>query len=259
MGADWSSRFPIYLGMSLFIHFGMALAMPEDSAEIPVAWPSNSNVISIGIQTAMAGTFNSQPVSESLPKLNSETVKVEEVAPEQVKQQPPQTTGKPILQPQKKPDIKQQPEKKPEALPKPPELEQQPTPQQARPAMKAGHQGVSGSSEAPLKQTETRQKTTEGGAREAAFDSYVLEHLLARKKNPRLLKRRRLKADVMVEFVIDRHGALLQSSITKPSRIREFDRAAIKLIKTASPFPRAPEYVGWDQRRYEIVLNYEVR
>lgn len=132
-----------------------------------------------------------------------------------------------------------------------------PPPQVAQKASQAGNMGQQGSQQNANQQQETGQAAQQGGqALSDQFDLQVRQHLLANQKTPKVLGSRS-RGTVEVEFVIDRQGKLVRQNIGKPSRIREFDRAARALVASAAPYPKAPPPLTWQERRYRIAIHYQ--
>ncbi len=143
-----------------------------------------------------------------------------------------------------------------------PDPQPAPTPEiaaQVSTAASTGQEGVQGAHDSDNRTDDNGQSHQQGGNLEQQFDVLIREHLLAKKRNPKVLRSQRLRGDVTVDFVLDRDGNLLKYQISQPSRIREFDRAAIKLVKQAQPYPEAPDNIQWQQRMYSIVIHYEVK
>ncbi|WP_261884101.1 TonB family protein [Vibrio pelagius] len=230
--------------------------------------------ISVGLQAAMMGATVVTPQSVATPQLDT-VEDVVEPPPEPIKQAVPKKA--PLKKPevQKKEPVKKKallkekpPTKERKVEPKPKERKVEPTPQkmkvQPSPELlaqkKVGEQGVDGSKQQNVQQKETGAGNQAGGiADEAQFDYFIRQHLLSKKVTPKILKSRRKQGVVVVVFTLDRFGMIKDYKIAKPSRIREFDRAAIKLVRKAEPFPAAPDFVTWKQREYSIDISYSVK
>lgn len=83
-------------------------------------------------------------------------------------------------------------------------------------------------------------------------------YLLSHQRIPKVLGSRRA-GEVVVEFVIDRHGQLIKQLMGKSSGIHEFDRAARRMVQEAAPYPAAPAELQWQQRLYRITVRYAVQ
>ena len=124
---------------------------------------------------------------------------------------------------------------------------------------KAGQQGKSGAHVSHNKQADAGQSAQRGGqANPASHDLKVRQHLLSHHRIPKVLGSRRA-GEVVVEFVIDRKGQLIKQLMGKSSGIREFDRAARRMVQEAAPYPDAPADIQWQQRLYRITVRYAVQ
>jgi len=123
---------------------------------------------------------------------------------------------------------------------------------------KSGLSGVNGSAKNEQKTAETGALNQSGGSEEEQFDRYVRQHLLSHKVTNSFRKTRRRKGDVIINFTIDRDGNLVDKEITNSSRVRQFDRAAIKQVISAAPYPKAPKDSTWQQRSFSIVIHYQI-
>ncbi|MDK9755161.1 energy transducer TonB [Vibrio sp. D173a] len=265
------SAFTGFVWFSLVLHFGAAVWLYFSPKEDTIIAKSTDMLrISVGLQAAMMGATVVTPQSVATPKLDTVDDAVEpSIEPEQIKQAVPKKA------PSKKPEVQKKalPKEKPptkerKVEPKPKENKVEPKPQefmvQPSPELlaqkKVGEQGVDGSKQQNVQQKETGAGNQAGGiADEAQFDYLIRQHLLSNKVTPKILKSRRKQGVVVVVFTLDRHGIVQNYEIAKPSRIREFDRAAIKLVRQAEPFPAAPDFVTWNQRVYSIDISYSVK
>ena len=124
---------------------------------------------------------------------------------------------------------------------------------------KAGQQGKTGAHVSHNKQADAGQSAQRGGqANPASHDLKVRQHLLSHQRIPKVLGSRRA-GEVVVEFVIDRHGQLIKQLMGKSSGIHEFDRAARRMVQEAAPYPDAPADLQWQQRLYRITVRYAVQ
>jgi len=215
---------------------------------------------------ALAGaSAHSAPHSPAVAP-TPEPVTPAQTAPAEVAPNKPLTPvkPKPAIKKQAKPPVRQSepPPKRQERENRQAPAKQRPTPTAttARPAhsaSKAGQQGSQGSRQSDNKQRESGHAQQAGGqALSDQYDMAVRRHLLSRKQTPKTLSRRQ-KGTVEVEFVINRQGELVRQDIGKPSRIREFDRAARQLVASAAPYPQPPAELEWQTRRYRIAIHYQ--
>ncbi|SDH72969.1 TonB protein C-terminal [Vibrio xiamenensis] len=269
------------------------------SEKVVVARQVDSMQISLGLQAALAGAAVSKPQAASVamkaqpqqpkPQPNEPDIETQaetdskpqsDPIPELVlpsKQATPKSTPQPSdVKAEPKPTKPVKPKQtakkhqpldivKPTKSPNKPlktEPKPQPTPDSAAhvaTASSSGQQGQQGAHVSEQKIASSGQSHQEGGSAEQQFDLLIREHLLSKKRTPKVLRAQRLRGDVTVEFVLSRDGKVLKHKLSEPSRVREFDRAAIKLVKQAEPYPTAPDNLNWQQRVYSIVIRYEIK
>ena len=76
---------------------------------------------------------------------------------------------------------------------------------------------------------------------------------------PRRLKRRGIEGEVSLFFSIDRQGRLLESRITQSSGHEGLDKAALDLLREASPMPALPNTILNDVFEVSVPIRYSVR
>lgn len=91
------------------------------------------------------------------------------------------------------------------------------------------------------------------------YAAQVLSWIEARKTMPEALKRRRSQGVVVVAFTLDRFGRMSRAVIVESSGDRALDAAAMDLLSTAAPFPKAPRDSDWNRRRFETPIAYAVK
>ncbi|MGO1298503.1 MAG: energy transducer TonB [Vibrio sp.] len=132
--------------------------------------------------------------------------------------------------------------------------------QPAQQSQTAGKAGKNGSS-----QNKRRVQETGTGDRAASasnsnrFDFAVRQHLLKHKKTPHILNPRRKRGTVTLQFMIDRQGHILDYKVKKSAHVRAFDKAALRLLKKADPFPTPPSDIRWQTRRYRMDIDYRIQ
>ncbi|MGL6176674.1 MAG: TonB family protein [Vibrionaceae bacterium] len=192
----------------------------------------------------------SKPVSQNVANVKTLTAQKPKPAPAKSTPTPPKPVKQTAKTARKTEVINHAPPPKVVHTPTPP-------PQVAQRASQAGNMGRQGSQQNANQQQETGQAAQHGGqALSDQFDLQIRQHLLANQKTPKVLGRNS-RGTVEVEFVIDRQGKLVRQNIGKPSRIREFDRAARALVASAAPYPKAPPQLTWQERRYRIAIHYQ--
>ncbi len=275
-----SSRFTQFILSSLLLHALLVVWFYFKPDNEVVVAKSDSVTISVGLQAAMAGANLVTPAQSATAKVEEVTEQTTKVVEEPVETKADQLpTEEPIPVPEKqvkppKPTLSKPVNKRPvkeEVKPVKKMAHQQEKPpaprkEKVKPALdltaakSTGEHGIDGATQVEVKEQETGTGQNAGGmANEEQFDFYVRQHLLSKKVVPKVLKARNKNGVVVVEFTVDRNGNLLDHTIAKASRIREFDRAAIKLVRKAEPFPKAPDFVTWKTRQYSIDISYSVK
>ena len=87
---------------------------------------------------------------------------------------------------------------------------------------------------------------------EADYAARVLAWLERHKEYPRRARTRREEGIVMLYFVIDRQGRMLESRVEESSGRALLDRAALDMLQRATPLPALPE--DMPQARVEMLV-----
>jgi len=262
-----------------------ALLQPRDLPPPAAVTRHSVKLISLGLSSAMAGAKTASrtvtpavaataPPREAAPhtKATPHTQKATQQAKkatQQAKRKPPvlarrsPSTIPTPAQPVTKPVLKDKPTPAaPSTAVPPPSPRAAASATMSRPAAagaKAGQQGKTGAHVSHNKQADAGQSAQRGGqANSASHDLKVRQHLLSHQRIPKVLGSRRA-GEVVVEFVIDRKGQLIKQLMGKSSGIREFDRAARRMVQEAAPYPAAPADLQWQQRLYRITVRYAVQ
>src|SRR5450631_4158957 len=166
------------------------------------------------------------PVEASSPQMQDQDIAVgptmqqAEAAPKE----PPKVEEKPVEQVVQPPSPQQQVEVTlPRVEPKPVE---KPKPEERPPAPET---------RAPQKTEHTGQFTQAGSD---AYNALVFGHLQRFKRYPS--SARGAQGTVVVRFVLNRAGAVIESAVTKSSGNDALDREALEILRRASPFPPFP-------------------
>lgn len=88
----------------------------------------------------------------------------------------------------------------------------------------------------------------------AAYEAALLEWLERYKRYPSSAKRRGQQGKVGIQFTIDQDGNVLSLRIIKPSPFTSLNKAALKMVKRASPLPAVPK----ELRQGKNVFNYTI-
>ena len=67
------------------------------------------------------------------------------------------------------------------------------------------------------------------------------------------------QGEVKIQVTIDKNGAVIDKKITQRSGSRTLDRAALKMVGKAQPFPSIPEELGEEQFEFEVPLNFALQ
>mgnify|MGYP006280983645 CR=1 FL=1 len=78
------------------------------------------------------------------------------------------------------------------------------------------------------------------------------------KKYPPEAKSRREQGRVKVRFRVDAYGEIMSAEVVDGSGSRALDRAAVKAVKSASPFPRAPSGMFSYPLTLELEVSFEL-
>lgn len=173
----------------------------------------------------------------------------------------PELQSKPVPPSEVKPRPERQPFVKPvvDAEPNISEIAEQalvPEPMPRKLQATPGNAGKSGTSENP--EPDTGEETLDAGYKAAliSYDGIVLGHLAHFKTFPPAARMRGEEGNVAVEFEIDRRGNLLTCRLLAPSGSRWLDKAALRQIRDAAPFPAPPAKTKWAARTYSTTMRY---
>lgn len=131
------------------------------------------------------------------------------------------------------------------ALPREPKPIEKPKPQVTPPAPET---------QAPPKTEHVGQFTQASSNR---YNALVFGHLQRYKRYPAAAHG--ASGTVVVRFVINRAGQVIASAVTKSSGNAILDRAALELLRRASPFPPFPAVKPGEQDAYIAPVGFAVR
>ena len=110
----------------------------------------------------------------------------------------------------------------------------------------------------PAPETRAPQKTEHVGqftqAGSDAYNALVFGHLQRFKRYPS--SARGAQGAVVVRFVLNRVGAVIESAVTKSSGNDVLDREALEILRRASPFPPFPAAKPGPQDSYIAPVNF---
>ena len=95
-------------------------------------------------------------------------------------------------------------------------------------------------------------------AASAAVEWRVQDWLAQHRQYPRAARRSGAEGTVWVRFVLDRRGALRGSEVMTSSGHDVLDRAALELLRRASPFPALPPDLTLDEIELVLPIEYDL-
>jgi len=98
----------------------------------------------------------------------------------------------------------------------------------------------------------------DSGDAEANYLEMVRLKIERHKKYPETAKVRQIEGFVTVRFVINPQGDVLNIEIIKSSRQKSLDKAALKAIHAASPFPVPPQHLFKGEIPLELTIAFEL-
>lgn len=107
----------------------------------------------------------------------------------------------------------------------------------------------------------TPSMQTFGGGRQGQADYHALLQawLQRHKQYPFRARSRRQQGTVMLFFVIDRQGRVLERRIEKSSGYKQLDEATLELIERASPMPPPPPEIKGARLTFLVPIDYWLR
>jgi len=99
---------------------------------------------------------------------------------------------------------------------------------------------------------------TDSGDPEATYLEMVRLKIERHKKYPETARARQIEGFVTVRFVITPQGDILNVEIIKSSRQKSLDKAALKAIYAAAPFPRPPRHLFKGEISLELTIAFEL-
>ena len=240
------------------------------SADVPAVSVSQQHSVSLGLMTAMAGSSAQAAIVQQAITQKTEAQQAESVPePAEPKTVEPKPTPKPKPQPvkslakvpEKQQTAKVEPQKQQQPKHQPAEKQlKKPQPAIAQAATKAGDNGEQGSQQSEHKQQESGIGNQAGGADlNQAYDLQVRQHLLSFKTAPKRMALRRAKGQVSLSFTINRDGEVLQQSADVALGSSGFRHEALAMLRRAVPFPKPPQALEWQQRDYQLEINYQLQ
>jgi protein TonB len=211
----------------------------DERASITIALGSRGS--SVGQPEAMAPKEEPVTLQETPPVSKPDAKPVPRAVPEPL----------PIAEPVQAIDPAPVKEEVPESQVIPVEVERQPS-------VIPGNSGFAGMSDESEVDTDGDSEEAGYQALLASYDGIVLGHLAKFKTFPPSARMRGEEGHVGVEFVIDRNGQLAECRLLKSSGSRRLDKAALRQLRSAVPYPSAPVEADWSMRTYRTEMRYSL-
>ena len=93
----------------------------------------------------------------------------------------------------------------------------------------------------------------------ATWQSALFNHLARHKRYPRLAKRNREEAIILVRVIIDRNGSVISSHLERPSEFTALNKEALSLITRAQPLPPPPPEIEGKTIEFVIPVEFSLR
>jgi len=246
------------LAVALFLHVAVAALAFWSPAEPPRGQAQAPGTGGVEIALGPAGRAAGGP----------ETVQAEtpaEEAPMPETEPEPAPAPEPASEPERKPDPEPPPEPEPDPIPveapvAAPQAQSEADAQTERDAVKnsaprpsvAGAGGNSGSRQAD--HTGSGDDSAGGGLPGDTRDyaATLLAWLERHKEYPRRARLRRQEGTVMLYFLVDREGRVLEHRIEQGAGYRALDAEVLAMIERAQPLPAMP--ASMEKERLELVV-----
>jgi len=242
------------LALALGLHLAAALVLfwPGDSPQGRAQAAGTGGIeISLGPAGRAAGgpeeTHDgeelSEPEPEPEPQLEPEPEPEPESEPEPEPQPDPEPQPEPVVNEQ---TIKASPVSEPKIRTQPP-------------ASVAGAGGRSGTREAD--HTGSGDNSAGGGLPGSTEDyaATLLAWLEQYKEYPRRARMRRQQGTVLLYFMVDRHGAVLDYRLHESSGYPALDDEVLAMIERAQPLPAMPEDMAREQLELVVPVQFFLR
>jgi protein TonB len=227
-------------GLSRWTLAAITILMGHAAIVVAIAWWYAHRPVEPNILPAIAVTL--APVESSSPEVQDQDIAVgptmqqAEAAPPE----PPKVEEKPVERVEQPPSPPRQadvtlPQDEPKDVEKPKPVVQPPAPE----------------TRAPPK-TENVGQFSQAGSN--AYNALVFGHLQRFKRYPPAA--RGASGVVMVQFVLNRAGEVIESAVTKSSGNGVLDREALEILRHASPFPVFPAAKPGAQDTYIAPVNF---
>ncbi len=229
---------PEQRGLARWVVAALAILTLHAAIVAAVVWWYARKAVPPDVVPAIAVTL--APVESSSPEIQDQdiaigpTMQQAEVTPKE----PPKVEEKPVEQVVQPPSPPQEaevtlPKVEPKQVEKP---EERPPAPETRAPQKTEHVG----------------QFTQAGS--DAYNALVFGHLQRFKRYPS--SARGAQGTVVVRFVLNRAGAVIESAVTKSSGNDVLDRESLEILRRANPFPAFPAAKPGAQDSYVAPVNF---
>ena len=200
-----------------------------------------------------------QPEPEPTPEPEPEPTPVPEPEPAPEPEPEPEPQPEPEPKPTPRPEPKPEPRPQPKREPAPPE----PT-RSAQRSQSAEPAGGQDQDNAPAQAAQTAQRTQQGTTGSVSdtppdYQSELSAWLQRYKDYPRRARRLRQEGTVLLYFVMDRNGRVLDWEIRESSGHELLDEAVRDMIRKANPMPALPDSVSMQRLALTVPVRFQLR
>lgn len=234
------------LALTLHIAFSISIFDPSD-------WSGTTDPGVGGIEISLGpeGGFTGAPDTPELERPAEVEPELEAPAVEETPEPPPvaETLPEPVV----KPTLVDQPHAEPVTAAPEPTVD---TPPAVTAIQPEGNEG-GGQQDSPV----VGSADSAGGAvgnpeAEANYASALMQWLEQHKRYPRISRRRREEAVIVLFIAIDAEGAVLEVRLDEPSRYDRLNDAAIEMVERASPLPPIPVEMALSRLELRVPVQF---
>lgn len=247
----------------------------------PAESPSREEVVA----SAPASTLEAEPAETREPGPDAEPVQPQAARESIAPREPPIETVQPIEKPAETVEPLEEPAVKQVALPLPPaprekrkvvkpakeparKTKQEPVRRKAkRPPASSGGAGnadrdarrgsdAAQASNGSAGESATRNSGAPGNAAVSNYPGLVASKLRRSLRYPAQARRRHLRGEVHVSFIVSRKGAARSIRIARSSGSEILDSAALETVRRAAPFPAIPDAAGKSSWPFTVPLAF---
>lgn len=230
----------VMLVLALALHGALALwfTVPKPKPpEPPPAAPLRINLLAMVAEETVTAE---SPPSQAAPE--------PELLPEPTPRPEPPPEPKPLPKPAPKLEPPPEPEPRPESVPEP---EPEPLPVAPQEPVAEAVPGA-----VPMPEAVSTSLSAIASAR---YEQLLIAWLEKHKKYPRRAKRLRIEGEGVLRIRIDRSGRVLQSSLDTRTGNRFLDKAALKMVQRANPFPPLPDNDPRTELEFRVPVTFQLQ